>query len=58
MLMRAPRFGFNGDLKNREGTVSNVTVGAISVNDPTVVFLARAGAWIRSLGTYGSEARF
>jgi len=25
-------------LKNREGTVRNVTVGSISRNDPTVVF--------------------
>jgi predicted aspartyl protease len=33
--------GFNGDLKNREGTVRNVTVGAISVNDPTVVFFGK-----------------
>ena len=33
--------GFNGELKNREGTVRNVTVGTISVNDPTVVFVGR-----------------
>jgi hypothetical protein len=33
--------GFNGDLKNREGTVSNVTVGTISVNDPTVIFFGK-----------------
>ena len=33
--------GFNGDLKNREGTVSNVTVGTISRNDPTVVFVGK-----------------
>ena len=30
--------GFNGNLKNLEGKVSNVTVGTISVNNPTVVF--------------------
>jgi hypothetical protein len=30
--------GFNGNLKNREGKVRNVTVGTISVNDPTAVF--------------------
>ncbi len=33
--------GFNGDLKNREGSVRNVTVGAISVDNPTVVFLGK-----------------
>jgi predicted aspartyl protease len=33
--------GFNGDLKNREGTVRNVKVGTISVNDATVVFFGR-----------------
>ena len=33
--------GFNGDLKNREGKVRNVTVGTISVNDPTVVFFGK-----------------
>jgi predicted aspartyl protease len=33
--------GFNGDLKNREGTVHNVSVGTISVNDPTVVFFGK-----------------
>jgi predicted aspartyl protease len=33
--------GFNGDLKNREGTVSNVMVGTISRNDPTVVFFGK-----------------
>ncbi|MBV9294514.1 MAG: aspartyl protease family protein [Acidobacteriaceae bacterium] len=33
--------GFNGELKNREGTVRNVTVGTISVNEPTVVFFGK-----------------
>jgi predicted aspartyl protease len=33
--------GFNGDLRNREGTVRNVKVGTISVNDPTVVFFGK-----------------
>lgn len=33
--------GFNGDLKNREGKVRNVTVGNISVDDPTVVFFGK-----------------
>ncbi len=33
--------GFNGVLNNREGTVRNVTVGTISVNDPTVVFFGK-----------------
>jgi predicted aspartyl protease len=33
--------GFNGDLKNREGTVRNVTVGSISVNEPTVIFFGK-----------------
>jgi predicted aspartyl protease len=33
--------GFNGNLKNREGTVRNVTVGTISVNDPAVVFFGK-----------------
>ena len=33
--------GFNGELKNREGTVRNVTVGTISVNEPTVVFYGK-----------------
>ena len=32
---------FNGDLKNREGTVSNIMVGTISRNDPTVVFFGK-----------------
>ena len=33
--------GFNGTLKNREGTVRNVKVGNISVNDPAVVFFGK-----------------
>ncbi len=33
--------GFNGNLKNREGTVGNVTVGSISVSGPKVVFLGK-----------------
>jgi predicted aspartyl protease len=33
--------GFNGNLQNREGTVRNVTVGAISVNNPTMVFFGK-----------------
>jgi predicted aspartyl protease len=33
--------GFNGNLKNLEGKVSNVTVGTISVNNPTVVFAGK-----------------
>jgi predicted aspartyl protease len=33
--------GFNGTLKNREGTVRNVTVGTISVDGPTVVFFGK-----------------
>lgn len=33
--------GFNGDLKNREGKVHNVTLGTISVNEPTVVFFGK-----------------
>jgi predicted aspartyl protease len=33
--------GFNGNLKNLEGKVRNVTVGTISVNDPTVVFFGK-----------------
>ena len=33
--------GFNGDLKNHEGTVGNIRVGTISRNDPTVVFFGK-----------------
>jgi predicted aspartyl protease len=33
--------GFNGALKNQEGTVRNVRVGTISVNEPTVVFYGK-----------------
>ena len=33
--------GFNGALKNREGTVRNVTVGTISMNRPTVIFFGK-----------------
>jgi hypothetical protein len=33
--------GFNGNLKNREGKVRNVTVGTISVDNPTVVFFGK-----------------
>jgi len=33
--------GFNGNLKNREGKVRNVTVGTISVDDPSVVFFGK-----------------
>jgi predicted aspartyl protease len=33
--------GFNGNLKNREGSVHNIRVGNISVNDPTVVFFGK-----------------
>ena len=33
--------GFNGALKNRQGTVHRVTVGMILVNDPKVVFYGK-----------------
>jgi predicted aspartyl protease len=33
--------GFNGNLKNREGTVRNVRVGTISLNEPPVVFFGQ-----------------
>jgi predicted aspartyl protease len=33
--------GFNGELKNREGTVRNVSVGTISVNEPAVIFYGK-----------------
>jgi hypothetical protein len=33
--------GFIGNLKNREGTVRNVRMGTISVNDPIVVFFGK-----------------
>jgi len=47
--------GFNGELQNREGTVRNVTVGTISVNDPTVVFFGKGmgmdnGPWDLRIG--------
>lgn len=37
----ASSVGFNGALKNQEGTVRNVSVGTISVNEPTVVFYGK-----------------
>lgn len=48
--------GFNGDLKNREGTVRNVTVGSISVEDPSVVFFGKgmgmdSEAWDLRIGS-------
>jgi predicted aspartyl protease len=33
--------GFNGNLKNHEGSVRNVTVGSISVDNPTVIFFGK-----------------
>jgi len=33
--------GYNGPAENREGTISNITVGGISVDYPTVVFFAK-----------------
>jgi predicted aspartyl protease len=33
--------GFNGALRNREGTVRNVSLGTISVNGPSVVFYGK-----------------
>jgi len=33
--------GFNGALNNHEGTVRNVAVGTISVNDPPVIFFGK-----------------
>jgi hypothetical protein len=33
--------GFNGEAENREGKIKNITVGGISIDEPTVIFFGK-----------------